>query len=64
MTDHTYIFKVQCKHCEQIKIEKVFLSMYIEPEIVWQTYLLLSGRSSYTCKDCMLSFIRKIGAYL
>jgi len=62
--DHKYIFKVHCGQCKQVKIEKVLLSMYVEPEIVWQTYLLLSGRNNYICKDCLLSFMRKIGTYL
>jgi len=61
MKDHIYIFKVECNSCKKIKIEKVFLSLYIEPEIVWKTYLLLSGRNYYTCKDCTLSFIKRIG---
>jgi len=64
MTDHKYYFKVYCEHCKKVKIEKVLLSVFVEPEIVWKTFLLLSGRSSYVCRDCTLSFIRKVGANL
>ena len=62
--DHKYVFKVYCKCCNKSNFEKVLLSMFIEPEIVWKTFLLLSGRNGYICRDCALKFIRKVGAIL
>jgi transposase-like protein len=64
MKDHIYIFKVYCSCCKKPNINKIFLSLFVEPEIVWRTYLLLSGRSSYTCKDCTLDFMKRVGANL
>lgn len=63
MKDHTYIFKVSCPKCQKVETKKIYLSLYVEPEIVWRTFLVLSGMKEYVCKTCSLrSFIRKVGS--
>ena len=64
MKDHKYTFRVVCEKCNTPKIEKILLSLFIEPEIVWKTFLLLTGRTKYVCKDCTKNFIRGCGKYI